>query len=49
VAYIYAGLRAGASVDEVLVRADADAAPFTGSDELRAFVKQAMEALAADG
>src|SRR5213083_2939140 len=31
VVYLYAGLRAGASPDEVLARADADAAPFAGS------------------
>src|SRR6266446_1705327 len=33
--YLYAGLRAGASPDEVLARADADHAPFAGSDALR--------------
>ena len=43
--YLYAGLRAGASPDEVLARADADAAPFAGSDELRAFVAQGLEEL----
>lgn len=48
VAYIYAGLRAGASADAVLARADADAAPFTGSEELRAFVRQALEELAGE-
>jgi hypothetical protein len=46
--YLYAGLRAGASPDEVLARADADAAPFAGSDELRAFVVQGLEELARD-
>jgi hypothetical protein len=46
--YLYAGLRAGASADEVLARADADAAPFAGSDELRTFVTQGLEELAPD-
>src|SRR5437763_12741296 len=36
--YLYAGLRAGASVDDVLARAEADEAPFVRSDELRACV-----------
>src|SRR5260221_14622263 len=46
VAYLYAGLRAGASADEVLAAADADAAPFAGNDELRAFVAQGLSELA---
>jgi hypothetical protein len=37
-ANVYAGLRAGASADQVLARAEADDAPFAGSDELRAWV-----------
>src|SRR5437870_8529270 len=48
VIYLYAGLRAGATPEEVLARADADAAPFAGSDELRAFVSQGLVELAAD-
>jgi hypothetical protein len=48
IVYLYAGLQAGASPDEVLARADADAAPFAGSDELRAFVVQGLEELAPD-
>jgi hypothetical protein len=48
VVYLYAGLRAGASPDEVLARADADAAPFAGSEDLRAFVTQGLEELARD-
>jgi hypothetical protein len=48
VVYLYAGLRAGASPDEVLARADADAAPFAGFDDLRAFVTQGLEELAPD-
>jgi hypothetical protein len=43
--YLYAGLRAGASADEVLERAEADGAPFAGSDELRAWVAQGLAEL----
>src|SRR5246127_4857973 len=32
--YLYSGLRSGASADEVLARAEADGAPFAGSQEL---------------
>ena len=46
VAYLYAGLRAGASAEEVLARADADDAPFVGVDAYRAFVTQGLEELA---
>ena len=48
VAYLYAGLRAGASADEVLARADADDAPFAGVDALRDFVRQGLAELATD-
>jgi hypothetical protein len=44
--YLYAGLRAGASADDVLVQAEADGAPFSGSDELRAWVAQGLDELA---
>lgn len=44
--YLYAGLRAGASADEVLARAEADGAPFCGSDELKAWVAQGLDELA---
>jgi hypothetical protein len=40
--YLYSGLRAGAGADEVLARADADGAPFIGSDELKAWVRQGL-------
>lgn len=43
--YLYAGLQAGATPDEVLARADADQAPFAASDELRALVRQGLEVL----
>lgn len=44
--YLYAGLRAGADADEVLARAEADEAPFAGSDELKAWVAQGLDELA---
>jgi hypothetical protein len=43
--YLYAGLRAGAAPDEVLARAEADGAPFSGSDELKAWVAQGLDEL----
>jgi hypothetical protein len=43
--YLYAGLKAGASADEVLERAEADDAPFAGSDELKAWVEQGLDEL----
>jgi hypothetical protein len=46
VAYLYAGLRAGASSEELLARADADGAPFAGVDALRAFVTEGLAELA---
>jgi predicted enzyme related to lactoylglutathione lyase len=46
VIYLYAGLRAGAGADEVLARAEADGAPFTGSDELKAWVARGLDELA---
>ena len=45
VVYLYAGLRSGASADDVLARAEADGAPFAGSDELKAFVRQGLDEL----
>src|SRR3954467_4762555 len=45
VVYLYAGLQAGASADEVLARADADGAPFAASDEYRAVVRRGLEEL----
>lgn len=43
--YLYSGLRAGASADEVLAKAEADDAPFVGSDELRSWVAQGLDEL----
>jgi hypothetical protein len=44
--YLYAGLQAGATADQVLARAEADHAPFCGSDELKAWVAQGLAELA---
>src|SRR6266567_6850406 len=44
--YLYAGLKAGATADEVIARAEADGAPFCGSDELKAWVAQGLDELA---
>src|SRR6266508_5246047 len=43
--YLYAGLRAGATPDEVLARAEADRAPFAGSEDLKAWVVQGLDEL----
>ncbi|GAC1532332.1 MAG: hypothetical protein NVS3B1_25950 [Marmoricola sp.] len=48
VVYLYAGLRAGATSDEVLAQAVADGAPFIAFDDLRAFVRQGLEQLSRD-
>jgi hypothetical protein len=45
VAYMYSGLKAGADPDEVLAAAEKDQAPFCRLPELRAWVRDAMEAL----
>lgn len=43
--YLYSGLRSGASVDEVLKRAEADNAPFTQAEPLKAWVAQGLAEL----
>jgi hypothetical protein len=43
--YLYAGLRAGASPDAVLARAEADGAPFCAHDDLKAWVVQGLAEL----
>jgi hypothetical protein len=43
--YLYAGLQAGASAEDVLARAGADDAAFVKSDELRAWVADGLEQL----
>jgi hypothetical protein len=45
-AYLYAGLRSGASAEDVLAAADADGAPFAGMDPLRGFVSRGLTELA---
>jgi hypothetical protein len=40
--YLYAGLRAGAAADDVLARAEADDAPFSRSEDLKAWVVQGL-------
>ncbi len=43
--YLYAGLRAGATADQVLARAEADHAPFVQTDGLKAWVTEGLEQL----
>ena len=43
--YLYAGLKAGASADEVLARAEAEGAPFASSAELKAWVARGLAEL----
>jgi protein tyrosine phosphatase (PTP) superfamily phosphohydrolase (DUF442 family) len=43
--YLYAGLKSRASADEVLARAEADEAPFVGSEEYRAWVARGLDEL----
>lgn len=45
VIYLYAGLKADATEDDVLAQAKADGAPFLQSDELIAWVKQGLAEL----
>jgi hypothetical protein len=45
IVYLYAGLKAGASADDVLAAADADAAPFTKVEPYRALVAQGLDEL----
>jgi hypothetical protein len=44
--YLYAGLREGASAQDVLARGDADDAPWARSDELRVWVTEGLTELA---
>src|SRR5262249_47624448 len=48
IVYLYAGLHAGATADQVLPRADADQAPFGGVEEFRALVTRGLDELAND-
>jgi hypothetical protein len=40
--YLYAGLRAGATAEQVLARAEADNAPFCASEDLKAWVVEGL-------
>jgi hypothetical protein len=44
--YLYAGLKAGATFDEVVARAESDDAPWVASEELKAWVGQGLRELA---
>lgn len=46
--YLYAGLRSGASADDVLARAEADGAPFIRVEPLKAWVRQGLAHLSED-
>jgi hypothetical protein len=43
VVYLYAGLKAGATADEVLARAEADGAPFASNVDCRQFVSNGLK------
>jgi hypothetical protein len=43
--YLYSGLRDSASAEHVIARAEADDAPWAGSDELRAWVTEGLTEL----
>jgi hypothetical protein len=43
--YLYAGLQAYAAADDVLREAEADEAPFTKSEELKAWIRQGLDEL----
>jgi hypothetical protein len=43
--YLYAGLRSGSSAEDVLARAEADEAPFVGSQEIRAWITDGLAQL----
>jgi hypothetical protein len=43
--YLYAGLKSGATADQVLARAEADDAPFTHAEDLKAWVVQGLDEL----
>lgn len=44
-AYIYAGLKAGATPEEVLAAAERESAPFCGSEECKEWVRASLGAL----
>ena len=40
--YLYAGLQSGASAEEVIAQAEADEAPFAGSEEIRTWITESL-------
>ena len=44
--YLYSGLKAGASADDVIARAQSDGEPWVQSDEIAAWVRQGLDELA---
>jgi hypothetical protein len=44
--YLYAGLKTGATAEEVIACGEADNAPFTKSEECRAWIRQGLTELA---
>jgi hypothetical protein len=49
VAYMYAGLRAGAEPDDVVAAAERDDAPFVKFEDLKGWVRASIEGLRAEG
>ena len=45
VAYMYAGLKVGATPDEVITAAERDDAPFCASTEIKEWIRSSMESL----
>jgi len=43
--YLYAGLKSGATADEVITRGEADNAPFTKSEDCRTWIRQGLSEL----
>src|SRR6478752_4833676 len=43
--YLYAGLQSGASAEDVFARAEADDAPFAGSEEIRTWITDSLAEL----
>jgi len=43
--YLYAGLKSGASAEDVIARGEADGAPFAQNDALKDWVRQGLSAL----
>jgi hypothetical protein len=48
-AYLYAGLKRGASYEELLAAAEQDNAPFCDAAEIKEWLRSSLEALGGDG